>query len=133
MEFELDGHTYRVGKMNAMGQFHLARRLMPLLAAAGAGAMDQVKTDPFAAMASIAESVASLPDAEAEYIISAALGIVQRRAGEAWAKVWSQSGGLMFEDISLSSMLQIVGRSLGETFGGFFAVLPPGSGQNPNP
>lgn len=121
MEFEVKGQAYRAGRLDAKRQFHVTRRLAPLLAAAG-GSLEQIKTDPFSLFAPLAQGIASLPDADADFVIDTCLGVVQRKQGKSWAPVTSP-GGLMFEDIGMAEMLQIVGKVLAENLGGFFGDL----------
>lgn len=122
MEFEVKGHRYRAAPLGAVTAFHAIRRLSPLLAAAG-GSLESMRADPLAALLPIAQGLASLPDADADYVLSACLGAVQRnQGGNVWAPV-KGGGGLMFDDIDMGSMLQIVGKVLAANFGDFFNAL----------
>jgi hypothetical protein len=130
MEFEIKSQTYRAGKLSAFQQFHVSRRLAPLLASLG-GSLDEMRADPLSLFAPIAQGIASLPDADADFVLNTCLGTVQRAQGQAWARVMAPGGGLMFEDIGMPEMLQIVGRVLMENFADFFADLPGFAPGNP--
>lgn len=123
MELELDGHTYRVGKLDARAQFHIVRRLAPVLGElapalqGGKGGLD--------ALPPIATAVAKLSDADADYCIFGLLKVVSRRQpnGLGWGPV-STENLLMYDDIGMTQMLKLAWEALTFNMSGFFAVLP---------
>ena len=123
MELELDGHTYRVGKLDARAQFHIVRRLAPVLGElapalqGGKGGLD--------ALPLIATAVAKLSDADADYCIFGLLKVVSRKQpnGLGWGPVATENL-LMYDDIGMTQMLKLAWEALTFNMSGFFAALP---------
>lgn len=123
MELELDGHTYRVGKLDARAQFHIVRRLAPVLGElapalqGGKGGLD--------ALPPIATAVAKLSDADADYCIFGLLKVVSRKQpnGLGWGPV-STENLLMYDDIGMTQMLKLAWEALTFNISGFFTALP---------
>jgi hypothetical protein len=123
MELELDGHTYRVGKLDARAQFHIVRRLAPVLGElapalqGGKGGLD--------ALPPIATAVAKLSDADADYCIFGLLKVVSRKQpnGLGWGPVATENL-LMYDDIGMTQMLKLAWEALTFNMSGFFAALP---------
>ena len=140
-ELEIGGNTYRINSMPAMTQFHVMRKLgpvlpgiVPVLAQAAAtlpqsdsqeadGAMATVDGVAAIAMAAqpLLDGLASMADADAEYVINHCLSAVMRRdaGGKSWSAV-SRDGVTMFDDIDLMTSMQIVWAVLRENYTGFF-------------
>ena len=131
-EFTHAGVTYQAGKLDAMRQFHVTRRLAPFLPKlAGAG----LPSDPgslsqaavFAFLEPLAACVAAMSDADAEYVLHTCLSVVERRQDAGgWAKVMA-GGRLMFEDMDMAAMLVCAFHVLQHNLSGFFAALPSAS------
>lgn len=123
--FPLNGQEYRIGRLSAMTQFHVSRKILPLLAQVGLS-LESLRSLNTAAMMEIvgpASSVlAAMSMEDADYVVGTCLGAVQRRQGEGWQRVWVQGGGLVFQDIDMLHMLRLVVEVLKENLGGFFAV-----------
>lgn len=128
--------TYRIGALTPMQQFHIFRRLAPLIAgvqesisaavqapsALPEDATEAARKEEFGGrvMTVIATTLGTLPDGDVEYIINTCLGVVSRKQGERFAPV--QTGGrLMFADIDMSLMLRLTSTTIQENLGGFFA------------
>jgi hypothetical protein len=163
-EFTVAATTYRTKmKLNARQQFHIARRIAPVVSVIGAvipllqGALQQQTITPeqddvdntaaqIRATAQrmadletlgrpIMEALASLPDADCDYVLDLCLAVVQRMqsgngSGPMWSDIWNpRASKLMFEDIELPAMLQIAMEVLRENLMGFFSapVTPPAS------
>jgi hypothetical protein len=145
-EVEIDGSKYRIGKLDAKKQFHLARRLLPLLGQVGKSAKelpasdinpdsnqtveekDKSVGDVLNIVAGpIAEAIAKIPDDEADYIIDTCLAVVYREQGNGWPPVVSKGGRIMFEDIAgnMTVMLRLAFAVLQENLGGFFSSDQP--------
>ena len=140
-ELEIGGNTYRINSMPAMTQFHVMRKLgpvlpgiVPVLAQAAAtlpqgdsqeagGAMATVDGVAAIAMAAqpLLDGLASMADADAEYVINHCLSAVMRRdsGGKSWSAV-HRDGVTMFDDIDLMTSMQIVWAVLRENYTGFF-------------
>lgn len=130
MELTVNGNQYSVGKLDAKRQFHVARRLAPVLlalggAAAGIQAMLSGKGDAEAlsAMAPMAAVLANMSDADSEYVIDAALSVVQRQSGQGWQRVQVAGGALLFDDIDAFVMTQLTVAALRHNLGNFTAAL----------
>ncbi len=114
-EFELDGVMYQLAKLDAMTQFHISRRIMPLMGALGGAG--KKKAD---GMARLFEAVGRLSDEDTEYVIGKCLaGCVKKDGG---AKVYV-NGRLMFEDIGMMGMLRLTMETLKENLTDFFTGL----------
>jgi hypothetical protein len=120
MEFEIAGNTYRAGKMPTFTQFHVSRRLAPVLSGLAVTAGEEAAN--FAAfLQPIAEAVARMSDADCDFILDACLGVVQRQQGTSWAPVYvGAKQALMFDDIDMAVMLQLAAKVIQENLGGFF-------------
>lgn len=137
-EFQVGDKTYRSGKLSAMTQFHMVRRLAPLLGGIGAaaaavrGQIPAAPADPAASplpsetflqadiIAMVADAVGKMSDQDTEYVINTCLSVCQRQQeGNVWAPV-TRSGRMMFEDIDMAQMLQITWRVLQENLSSFF-------------
>lgn len=138
---EIGGNTYSIGSMPAMTQFHVMRKLgpvlpgiVPVLAQAAAalpqadgqedgGAMTTVDGVAAIAMAALPllDGLAAMADADAEYVINHCLSAVMRRdaGGKSWSAV-SRDGVTMFDDIDLMTSMQIVWAVLRENYTSFF-------------
>lgn len=120
MEFEIKGERYSVSKMDAFKQFHVSRRLAPVLSGLAASAAGG-KTDFSAFLQPIAEAVAAMPDADCDYVLHACLAVTRRKQGDAWVPVYNAGNkALMFDDIDLAAMLTIATKAIEENLGGFF-------------
>lgn len=122
MEFEISGNNYRSGKLDAFKQFHVSRRLAPVLSGLAIAANGS-EADFSAFLQPIAEAVAQMPDADCDYILHTCLGVVQRQQGNAWANIYAQGAKtLMFDDIDLAAMLQIAAKVIQDNLAGFFSA-----------
>ncbi len=124
-------------KLNAMQQFHVARRLgttavnslgaiIELLAEAGSLEAllkaDVVKMVPV--MAQLVKAIGEMSDSDSDYVVMTCLSSVSRSVGSSYAPIQAPGGGLMYVDIELAQMLQIVAKVLEDNFSSFFSALP---------
>jgi hypothetical protein len=115
MQFSIDGIEYKAGKIDARKQFHIVRRLAPVMsAAAGGGDM----------LAMLAGAISKLSDDDADYVLFGLLDVVTRKQenGLGYAKI-STGKALMFDDISMGAMLKIAAESFKENMQDFFTVI----------
>jgi hypothetical protein len=123
MEFELNGESYKASKLPARKQFHIARRLMPVigqLVGAGKGG-SEMET-----LANFCNGISSLSDEEADYVLFGLLASVQRKqpSGLGYAKIVAEQN-VMFEDINnMKDMLFIAWQTARYNFSDFLAALP---------
>jgi hypothetical protein len=128
-EVELAEHTYRVGRLNAIQQWEIFRRLGPVLPMLSAEMDGSVAATPGARwiMSAVAGFLSQLKQEDADYILHAALAVVERfdPQNQRWFRVASMNGtgGLMYQDIELLTMLELMDRALQENMGSFFAQL----------
>lgn len=154
-EFDLGADTYRIGKLNAFQQFHLSRKVAPIIPtlipvflklkgsakalaiAAAAGDSDESDGAPLSGdleglaslMQPFADGIANMPDETAEFILSTCLGAVQRKQGTAWFQVWNASQNTcMFDDLDLGVMIKLSVRVITESLGPFLRGMLTGQG-----
>jgi hypothetical protein len=128
-ELEVLGSTYRLGKIPALTQLHIMRRLLPALVAVGIRAEDLAKREGGAGFVDLMEPavkiMGSMTDQDVNYVLFELLGAVTRKQGERFAAI-TNGQRLMFEDIDMPAMVRLAGGVLQENLGGFFALLPAG-------
>ena len=129
-------HNYQIGKMSPRAQFHVARRLAPVLAnlapimfvlRKNAAAGEELPLDLFAATAMpLAQGIAQMPDTEADYILNTCLSVVSReQAGGQFAPVLAADNmTFMFADLAMQDLLQLSVAVVQENLGNFFDLLP---------
>lgn len=126
MKLTVNDVEYATGKLDAFKQFHVARRLAPVLLALGGAAAGMMKViagagdeEAMKAMSPMAEVLANMSDADSEYVLHTCLAVAQRQSGAGWANVFIPGAGLAFQDIDLSAMIQIAVATLRENLGNF--------------
>ena len=129
-EIEVNGVNFRIGRLDAFTQFHIARRLAPIQLAMGVSAAELAQkatadesTIAAAIMGPIADIMSKMPQDDVDYILKSSLTVVSRKQGESWAKVFV-SGGLMFDDIRMKEMVRLTIAVIKENMDGFFGGLP---------
>ena len=124
----IDKVEYRIGKLDALKQFHVSRRLAPLLAEMGISLTMLSKgagtgiDDFLPILGRIGEMMAKMTDADSNFIIFTSLGVVDIKQGDKFAPV-AVGGNLMFQDMSMTTMLRLVGETLKDNLGGFLMGL----------
>lgn len=127
-EFTVLDYTYRSGQIDAMTQFHVVRRLAPVLASfkdvaaqAGGGAVGIEALEP------VVVAMGRLPDEDVEYIIGKALAVVSRRKSNdaGWAPIWNVAAKRpQFDDIAMPQMLMITMHVIQAALADFLPGLP---------
>jgi hypothetical protein len=130
MEFEVNGAKYRTQKMSAFDQFHVARKLAPVVGSIGS--ISALASGDVSALGPLTKAISELPEEDCNMILQKCLSVVSRgdttAAGTTWAPIWSTSAKrFMFEDIDMMAMIQIAGRVIQESLGSFTSALPSGS------
>jgi len=113
-EITVSSGTYRFGKLTPKQQLHVARRIAPL-ATSFKGSEAEVAS-------AFIQHVAAMSDAEIDAIIDPCLMICQRKLSDG---VWSPlttpgTSTLMYEDIGVQDIFEIVIAVLKENLGNFF-------------
>lgn len=141
MEFEIKGIRYSAAKLSVFDQLKVSRKVLPVLAgmlgdfqALRESSQDgNVYSTVETVLPKIADAVAGLSEEDTNAIIFPCLAVVSRRHGkDTWVPVF-RDGVLAFDDIDLMSMLQIVGRVIGDSLGNFLPASPASvtEGQQP--
>lgn len=151
MEFEIKGVTYRTSKLSVFDQLKVTRKLLPVLAGllsefgsirailpkSDSGKGDSVPDFQSYApvfeklLPKVADQLAGLSEEDTNAIIFPCLSVIARKNGNAWVPVMN-SDVLMFDDINMMDMLQMVGRVVGDSLGNFLPAAPA-SGTQPPP
>jgi hypothetical protein len=125
-DFTIGSRNYKVGKMDAMTQFHVVRRLAPIL-----DSLRDVlsKADGFSidALSPIADVIAKMSDADSEYIIGSCMAVTTREeaGGRGWANIWSLTAKRpMFDDIDMGTMLHVTFHVIMDSIAPFSSALP---------
>lgn len=131
-EIEVAGNWYRIGKLDAITQFHIARRLTQVQLALGISSSELAakgkEADEMAMLAAImgpiADVISKMPEDDVNYILRTCLhSILRGQDGGKWAKVMV-GGNMMFADIEMPHMIRLVIASIQENLGSFFVGLP---------
>lgn len=141
LEIDLNGNRYSIGKLSAKQQFHISRRIAPILPTLIpvfvrlAGGNRVVSEDPGGladVLQPLADGLAAMKDEDADYIMGVCLGVVQRQQSGAWANVWSASQGVcMFQDMDLGVILPLIVRVITQNLGPFMQGLLTSQGSGP--
>lgn len=139
---QIGGHEYMIGQLNAMDQFHVSRRLAPVLptimpilttvhksglaekldVGGVAALLDEDLTRLTNDLMPLADALATMSDENAEYIIVKCLSVVRRKT-EAGAAVMARGGSLVFDDMTMGDMLPLVVAVIQGSLGGFISGL----------
>lgn len=132
MDFEVSGIQYRSGKMNARQQFHVARKLGPILAKIGPS--NKSNLTMIQLLEPAVDALAEMPEKDCDYVLNRCLAVVRRQSGTGWARVFDeQSEKMLFEDIDLAAMIQIAMNVLGDNLGNFIGAPASASTAPPQP
>lgn len=125
-EFEIGGHQYRTGRLSARQQFHVVRRFGTVAGALGSilEHLKSPKQTSLAKLEPLLKAIGDMPDEDVDYIITNCLAVVQTYRGNAWHRVQALSGEMMYSDIELQHMLQIVFEVMKANLSSFFSALP---------
>lgn len=124
-QFMINDVTYDFGKLSAREQFHIARRLAPLvkglgevvataggvgeiISAAKTGQLGRVitKVDPFAIAQPLLDALASMSDEDADYIMDKCLAVTKRQDNMIWTPI-VLNGVPMYQDMDYLVIMQI--------------------------
>jgi hypothetical protein len=140
---KLGDNNYKIGRLDTFTQFHIARRLAPLLANLGAAMKDAAPMleDKFkqqeskgtesdeasaaalsVAVGPIADTLSKMSDDDVDYILHKCLAVCQREiAPNRFAPVQLRNGTrLMFEDIDMPVLLGLTINTIQDNLSSFF-------------
>lgn len=112
---------YRYLKLSAMQQFHVTRRLTPLMAAVAGTASENELFEK------LAEGLSTLPDKDVNFVLGMLLSVVRRVDPQGLglmpviAAYTDGEPQLMFADITMPEMLKLAFASGKENLGSFFS------------
>lgn len=117
-DFNLGDKNFRIGKIPAMRQFHILRRMSPLLSV----------IDPKADKGQVellTEALSSISDADADYIIYGLLAgvYVDNGQGLGFACV-APNGLLAYQNLNLVEIMTLAFEAIRENFLEFLGALP---------
>lgn len=154
---EGSGVLYRTGRLNGKQQLHLATKLLPLVAGAGPLMQTVLKVLETSGIAEVeggaatdtppsiedllrdagpfCQALAGMDEKDVDAIVDSCLAVVhcKRPDSAVWAPVMPQKGMLMFQDMEMTTMLQLCFEVIRENLLNFLpARLAPGN-QRPGP
>jgi hypothetical protein len=136
-EFEIEGKFFRIEKLTAMQQFHVSRKIAPLipplLPIFAQVAKDQKKgvsiQDDFEVIGPLlqpfADGLSTMSDEASEYVFGTCLGALRYKHGDNWITFWSKTGNVaMVHDMNdvgllIRLVVRVISDSLSPFIGGF--------------
>lgn len=146
-EVPVFGHQYKIGRMNAIQQFHVMRRLGGVAGSlgeafsqvqrlGGAASVEKMVSSRDAAKSGdvlrviepVLLALGAMRDEDVNYVLHNCLSVVERQqsGGGGWARVMPQPGVIMFMDIEMPQMLAITWHVLRSNLANFFFDLLSG-------
>ena len=138
-EHEYGGRVYRIGKLPAMKQFHVSRRIAPIIPALiplysklarGGSVLSAIEASP-ELLSPFADALSGMSDETVDYLVATCMSVVTRQEGNAWVRIWADRAGLLFEDIELSVLLPLTVRVIVENLGPFISGLLTSQSSSP--
>lgn len=139
-EITVNDQQYRIGKLTAMQQFHVSRRIAPIIPTlipvfvklTRDGGLSGDLAGFGEVLAPFADGISKLEDQASEEIIAMCLAVVSRLDGQKWSPVWNrQYKTCMFDDIDLSVMINLAVQVIKDSLTPFIRGLV--TSQQPNP
>jgi hypothetical protein len=136
-DFTAGGREFKLSKIDPFKQFHIVRRLGPILGdiipvaqkikstLSGTETEDQ-KFETIAQIAQpILNGLSKLSDEDANKVLLGLLSAVEVKQAPAgnWARI-ARDENLMIQDVDLPVLLQAAGRAFAFNLAGFFAIAP---------
>lgn len=137
-DFAIGNQNFKLSKIDAFKQFHVVRRITPILAellptmknVSDVKALETMSNDAklekmAAFVGPIMQGLSKLSDADADFVLLGLLASVevQQEPAKNWARI-AQNGMMMIQDFELPALLQIAGRAFMFNLSGFFGALP---------
>lgn len=139
-DFEVGGVKYKARTLSMFDQAFIVKRLMPALKGITTPAIlslapreDGGEPDRgvlLQALPAIADAIYNLSDDDVQTIIKiAAKGVERQNQGGAYSPLATPAGDILFQDLTLPQMLQIVGKVVELHLADFFPTAPSNSGK----
>jgi hypothetical protein len=137
-DFSAGGHEFKLNKIDPFKQFHIVRRLGPILgdiipvAQKIKGVLsdtEQTEEQKFEMIAMIAHPIlnglSKLSDVDSDKVLMGLLSAVEIKQAPAgnWARI-VRDDSLMIQTLDLPVLLQAAGRAFAYNLSGFFAIAP---------
>lgn len=130
-DLEIGDKTFVIGRLSARQQFHVARRLAPLFAAmignGGKSDLAGITGSQDIDLSKVASSIATLSDADCDYVLDTCLSVVKYRDTGAVCNVALPGGQLRYNWIDMQMMLRLSGAVVQDNLAGFMPTAPSGS------
>lgn len=134
--FEINGKKFKLNKIDAMKQFHIVRRIGPILSELlpGLGGVAKQKIESLSqdeqlalsakVMTPLMAGLSKLSDSDADYVLFRLLNSVEfhQEQFNSWARIANDTG-IMMQDLDLPILLQAAFRALMYNLQSFFATL----------
>jgi hypothetical protein len=140
---EVNGRRYQVGRLPALTQLHVARKLMPCIAGLSklapkiqgmlpGSATEDKATDAMAeevigeVVGSVGAALSSMSDEDVEYIVKTCLKVcyAEQAGTGGWAPMANSQGLIMDANLELPDLLRVTMEVVKENLGGFFRGGP---------
>ena len=116
LEFKVDGHTYRAGRISTFDQMHVAaqwRETLMALAFAKKNRTEKVTDEIYRETVTVimAGGLGHITAQSREEITRLALSVVTRQqkgTGVGWAQITTSDGTIVFDDIRLPQLISIL-------------------------
>lgn len=131
-DFEIGSRKFKLNKLDPFKQFHILRRLTPILSdlipvAQKLSNGSSTPEQQFESLVPIMNGISKLSDEDANRVLFGLLSSVEMQQSHGnWAKLSSDTQ-LMFQDIELPVLMQCAGRAFGFNLKGFLDGLPQAS------
>lgn len=131
--FEIGDLKFKTRKLGAFQQFHILRRLSPVLGNLAPAlaklqglSEEQLQKDQFELLAPIMDGISKLSESDSEKVLKDLLSAVEMQQSGNWAFL-VKNDVLMFMNLDLSVLLQAAGRAFAFNMSGFFSAPRPDS------
>lgn len=129
-DFEIGGRKFKLNKLDAFKQFHVMRKLAPILSdliplATKLSKLNDNDPEQLEALTPIMNGVAKLSDKDSEFILlglCSAVEVQQQPVGN-WAFV-ARGETLMMQDLNLVVLFQIAIKAFMFNMSDFFTLIP---------
>lgn len=140
LQFEIDGQEYSASKLDAFKQFHLSRKIAPVIPTLFPMYLEIAKgkdlTNDLAALGAMlqpfTDALANLSDEHSEYVLKTCLSAVRRKQADKWTPIWSNSHNTcIFDDMDMGVMIRVCIEVIKDSLGGFIQGLLMSQAGNP--
>lgn len=113
---EIDGHTYRIGKLNGYNQDHVARKMAPGFFMMGKGAEEGFGV----VMIELSKFLADMPRQDYEEVMTLCMQCCSRMVEDQPVPIMPKPGVLQFQDIDFPTRIKLAMLVIKENIGNFF-------------